>query len=357
MISGCQGVCLDEGIKFFNESKTKTSASTSKADPRAVEAIPAEVRMISGCQDRQTSADVNNVSAFQLPDPAGRSGGACTSALLEVLYKNKRSIENLTFQEILMKMRKKLQSHKFSQIPQLSSSRPLDVHQPFQLVGDNFSGTRRAVMIGINYCGQQGELSGCHNDAMNMKDYLVEVHNFSEENIVMLLDDGEHASPTRNNILDAFKNLVAQSSSGDAAFVHYSGHGGKLEDDNGDEEDGYDETLIPVDFMSAGQIRDDELFVTLVGAMPRDVTLTCLMDCCHSGTILDLPYIFKADGQSDQMEPDPGFNWSELLELATMIKNIKTLPDALEAGMALRDMYKRHKCLRNDVEFEMLCEI
>ena len=30
-----------------------------------------DIRMISGCQDRQTSADVSNVSSFQLPDPAG----------------------------------------------------------------------------------------------------------------------------------------------------------------------------------------------------------------------------------------------------------------------------------------------
>ncbi len=31
-----------------------------------------DIRMISGCQDKQTSADVSNVSSFQLPDPAGR---------------------------------------------------------------------------------------------------------------------------------------------------------------------------------------------------------------------------------------------------------------------------------------------
>ena len=30
-----------------------------------------DIRMISGCQDKQTSADVGNVAAFQLPDPAG----------------------------------------------------------------------------------------------------------------------------------------------------------------------------------------------------------------------------------------------------------------------------------------------
>lgn len=33
-------------------------------------------RMISGCQDKQTSADVSNVSSFQLPDPAGTSAAS-----------------------------------------------------------------------------------------------------------------------------------------------------------------------------------------------------------------------------------------------------------------------------------------
>ena len=33
-----------------------------------------DIRMISGCHDKQTSADVSNVSSFQLPDPAGEYG-------------------------------------------------------------------------------------------------------------------------------------------------------------------------------------------------------------------------------------------------------------------------------------------
>ena len=37
--------------------------------------------------------------------------------------------------------------------------------------------------------------------------------------------------------------------------MHYSGHGGFVEDDNGDEDDRYDVTMIPVDFQQAGQIR------------------------------------------------------------------------------------------------------
>jgi hypothetical protein len=47
----------------------------------------ARIFMISGCDDSQTSADVSNVSNFTLPyDPHGRSGGACTSALLKGTY-------------------------------------------------------------------------------------------------------------------------------------------------------------------------------------------------------------------------------------------------------------------------------
>ena len=44
-------------------------------------------------------------------------------------------------------------------------------------------------------------------------------------------------------------------------------------------EDGYDETLVPLDYQSAGQIRDDDLFNTLVGPMRKGVTLTVRTRC------------------------------------------------------------------------------
>jgi predicted Abi (CAAX) family protease len=91
--------------------------------------------------------------------------------------------------------------------------------------------------------------------------------------------------------------------------VHYNriactGHGIGIKDDDYDEEDGMDETLVPSDFNKSGLIRDDDVLTTLVKPMARGVFVTAIMDCCHSGTILDLPYNFKADGQMVAMVPN-----------------------------------------------------
>jgi len=254
-----------------------------------------DVRMISGCEDAQTSADVSNVANFCLPDPAGRAGGACTSTLLNILYKDDQVPEDtLSFTQVLEQMRSDLGSGGYSQIPQLTSLNKIDVETDFELVPSTATGVRRAVMIGINYVGHSpGELRGCHNDVLNMKKYIMDVHGFEEDNIVILMDDGIHESPTKENMVAAYKQIVADSEEGDAIFLHYSGHGTKLVDKSGDEDDGYDEALVPLDFQEVGMIMDDDLFDILIAPLQDGVHMVSLMDCCHSGTILDLPYIFK----------------------------------------------------------------
>ena len=155
----------------------------------------------------------------------GQSGGACTSALLKVLYADHKDTgKDLSFVEVLTSMRQFLRGQKYTQIPQLSSSRKLDMQEKFAIVPpSDSSGSRRALLIGINYVGQQGQLSGCHNDVGNIKDYLMDAHGFKNEDITVLMDDGQHVNPTFDNIIAAFRTLVSQTEAGDCAFLHYSG--------------------------------------------------------------------------------------------------------------------------------------
>lgn len=84
--------------------------------------------------------------------------------------------------------------------------------------------------------------------------------------------------------------LTNNAEPGDEMFLHYSGHGGQRPDRTGDESDGKDETLLPCDFEIAGQITDDDLFEVLVQDLPKGCKLWVILDCCHSGTALDLKF-------------------------------------------------------------------
>lgn len=74
------------------------------------------------------------------------------------------------------------------------------------------------------------------------------------------------------------------------------GHGGQTKDLDGDEDDGYDEVIYPVDFRQVGHITDDEMHRILVQPLQAGVRLTAIFDSCHSGTALDLPYIYSTQG-------------------------------------------------------------
>ena len=284
---------VDEKLGVSSPAAAKRSGGGTavKADPKfdaqAEEAIPAEVRMISGCHDTQTSADVGNVASFQLPDAAGKAGGAVTSAMLSVIYKEEKpSAQDLTFVDVFLSARKVVKAKGFEQSPQLSSSRNIDVNQPFELMNNKYggTGTRYAVLIGINYTShKQGRLSGCHNDVHNIKKYIMDVGKFEASNITILLDDGRSTPPTRENIMKVLDELCKKVKPGDTGFVHYSGHGGRVKDTTGEDPSGYNSTLCPIDYDKAGQILDKELYSHLVCSMPKGTSLTCLMDCCHSG--------------------------------------------------------------------------
>lgn len=139
-------------------------------------------------------------------------------------------------------------------------------------------------------------MRGCVNDVQCMHYLLLTKFGFKPNDFVIMTDKkntikgARQDLPTRANMLAAMKELVAGSKQGDSLVFHYSGHGGSVVDTSGDEDDGFDETILPMDYEKAGPIIDDECHDIMVRHLPYGVRLTAVMDCCHSGTGLDLPF-------------------------------------------------------------------
>lgn len=137
---------------------------------------------------------------------------------------------------------------------------------------------RKALIIGLNYAGTPHELRGCVNDATDWYSFLNEQH----FDLTMLTEK----SATREAILIEIESLVAALKPGDTGVITYSGHGTWVPDVDGDEPDARDEALCPYDMTDDGKnlIIDDELHV-IFNKIPDGVTMVCLTDCCHSGTV------------------------------------------------------------------------
>jgi len=271
----------------------------------------AEVLMISGCQDDQTSADVSDVAGILKAKSEAAvqgAGGACTSSLLHVI--GEKGLK-LTWRELLQEMQAFLKSKDYKQVPQLSSSWQHGMKDDFSIHGGK-GGKKYAMLTGINYQGTGAQLDGCTNDVKRMIGHLKEYHGFeaTAENMKVFIDpteeipgySGEVKPPTKENLLGGIEWIIETVKPGDCVFFHYSGHGTQVPDEDGSEEDGKDEALVPLDYSSAKFITDDMIFSLLVSKMPNGSRLFALMDCCHSGTIFDLRYTIKADAKLSDAE-------------------------------------------------------
>ena len=140
--------------------------------------------------------------------------------------------------------------------------------------------TKRAVLIGINrYSIPGADLRGCVNDVKNLQDVLTRYYGFKADDIVVLTD----LAATKKAIQAAIDELVSQGQPEDVLLLHYSGHGANVPDDDGDEADNRDEILCPTDLDWKDPLRDDWLRTTF-DKLRTGVSLTVIMDCCHSGT-------------------------------------------------------------------------
>lgn len=323
----------------------------------------ADVVMISGCEDSQTSADVG-AGAGQKP------AGAMTTAFKTVISGN----FGASYHTLLVEMRRFLKQRGFKQVPQLSSEHYLNLTEEFMpeaakpaepVPASLRPPARRALTIGCNYLCLKpghGQLSGCINDSDTMIGIMKDTFGFQDSQIHRLRDDRHDMMPTHANMMQAFRWLVQGAGPGDEMFFHYSGHGGRQDDKDGDEISGKDDTLIPCDFQHAGQITDDVLYETLVRNLPKGCRLWVILDCCHSGTALDLRFKVKlgAGGSSSMSKvkrrPGPEPTQAEVI----MVSGCKDTQTSADVGAGSMGMEKASGAMttafRHCVTREISCE-
>jgi hypothetical protein len=141
--------------------------------------------------------------------------------------------------------------------------------------------TKFALVVGINKYATPGmDLSGCVNDATNMREFLVECCGFKAANVKMLTD----SQATKKNILSHLNWLVSGRKAGDELFYYHSGHGTQVLDVSGDEADQLDEVLVTHDFDWNNPLLDDDI-AKIFNNLSAGAFLSMMCDTCHSGSM------------------------------------------------------------------------
>ena len=159
--------------------------------------------------------------------------------------------------------------------------------------------SKAALLIGINYIfDSQNRLNGCCNDVINMGNLLVSKFGFPKDKVTIIADTQSRYVPEtfRESIIIKLYDFALKSwqENLEVAYFHFSGHGTQTPDVNKDEKDAYDEGICPSDFATNGIIIDDQLLKIFSQFNPK-TTLILVFDCCHSGSIMDLPYEYSEE--------------------------------------------------------------
>ncbi len=152
---------------------------------------------------------------------------------------------------------------------------------------------KRAFMVGISHydtalTGYQWNNINGTNDVQLLSPILKKQGFY----LSTLLDD----QATYQNIISQLSTFTNQTKKGDIVYLHFSTHGQPVEDLNGDEEDGWDEAIIPIDaykiykkgsYEGKKHLLDDQLN-TYIKKLRTKIGpsgfLYVVIDACHAGT-------------------------------------------------------------------------
>jgi len=171
---------------------------------------------------------------------------------------------------------------------------------------------KRALVIGIDTYKETDRspfpaLDGCKNDAQSMKILINAKFDFPNNNIKELYNE----QATRDNILKSINELLNECHKGDVAFIYYAGHGSQVKNSLNKADNHLDQSIVPVDYWKKNipDIRNKELAALFDKFIDKGVILTCIFDCCHSGTIArgiqNSPPKFRYMPTSDYDAKDP----------------------------------------------------
>jgi hypothetical protein len=137
------------------------------------------------------------------------------------------------------------------------------------------SDERIAICVGLTsvdpaaYGGWDGDCPGCDKDAEGM--FGLMTRSGMETSLYL------NSSSTWHNVAQAIYSAAGRLKPGGLLVVTISSHGGQVQDRNGDESDGFDETICLWD----GSVVDDRMF-ELVKRLPPTIRLVMINDSCHS---------------------------------------------------------------------------
>lgn len=154
--------------------------------------------------------------------------------------------------------------------------------------------TKRALLVGVSdYAsyststrGQWGNIHGANDVELISK--TLKQQGYKITSIT-------NKKATAKGIRSGLKTLTKSCRKGDVVYIHLSCHGQPFEDKNGDEEDGWDESIVPYDalkvyskgkYEGGNHILDDELhtyFQKIRQAIGPKGFLCVVIDACHAG--------------------------------------------------------------------------
>lgn len=86
---------------------------------------------------------------------------------------NQYNPSTVTWAEMMTKMKAEIKDIEYAQVPKLTSTRKLNLDQPFSLVPESFdpkTGKRRSLLVGCDYNHLNGaQLKASHDDVRSMK--------------------------------------------------------------------------------------------------------------------------------------------------------------------------------------------